>query len=229
MSTISYNSKDFLVSKLNDLVSKHTISFYMAIYHFKEEDEAKDHIHLYIQPNKIIDSMDLQDYLKEIDINKPDKPLGCIDFRKSDADEWILYDQHYAPYLASKFESRQYTYCKEDFFTSDNLTFDDLYHHAFYGSKWAQRNQILNAIRDSNNNPVNLINNGTIPLNMASQLNAYKYMQAHYGVLDRGYHENHEVDEDISVDIPSSEVYYTDIDNLSEKDYFNSVIYRINR
>lgn len=229
MSTISYNTKDFLVAKLDELVKKHTISFYMGIYHYAEADETKDHIHLYIQPNKIIDSMDLQDYLKEIDPLKPNKPLGCIDFRKSEPDEWILYDQHYAPYLASKFESREFCYTKEDFFSSDSLTFDDLYHHAFYGSKWAQRNQMLNAIKDSENNPINLINNGTIPLNLASQLNAYKYMQTHYGTLDRGYHENHEIDSDINVDIRGVQVVQSNTDELTEKDFFNDVIYRINR
>lgn len=229
MATISYNTKDFLISKLDDLIAKHIISYYMGIYHFAEEDEKKDHIHLFIQPNKLVDSMDIQDFLKEIDINKPDKPLRCADFRRSDYDEWILYCQHFVPYLATKFESRAFSYTKEDFFFSDDMSFDDYYHHAFYGSKWATQNQILKAVQDGQNNPINLINNGTIPLNMASQLNAYKYMQAHYGVLDRGYHENHDIDDDISVDISGSEVLYSDIDKLSEKDYFNSVIYRINR
>lgn len=75
MSTISYNTKDFLIAKLDDLIKKHTISFYMGICHIAEQDEKKDHIHLYIQPNKIIDSMDLQDFLKEIDPNRPKNPL----------------------------------------------------------------------------------------------------------------------------------------------------------
>ena len=192
ISTISYNSQEFLFQKLDELIRNHKISDYMFIFHKAEEDEKKDHVHLWIKPNTLLDTMDIQAFLHEYDPTNPLKPLKCIDFRIThDTDEWILYNQHYGSYLASKGESREFHYSREDFCYHDEDTFDDLYLHAFKGSKWAKQNQILEQLTSGQITPVELINNGTIPLNMATQLNAYKYMQTHYG-LDRGGRDNHE-------------------------------------
>jgi len=59
--------------------------------------------------------MELQQFLTEIDIKNPLKPLKCIDFRPSSVDDFILYTQHFKPYLASKGESREYHYTYDDF------------------------------------------------------------------------------------------------------------------
>lgn len=199
IATISYNSQEFLVSKLDELIRNHKISDYMFINHFAEEDERKNHIHLWINPNTLIDSMDLQNFFKEYDIANPLKPLGCIDFKSSKVDDWILYNSHYEPYLASKGESRLYHYTRDDFVYHDEYTFEDRWNHAFKGSDWAKRNQILMAIKEGSKSPTELIMNGTVPLNMASQLSAFKYMQTHYGT-DRNGRPNHEdQDEDITV------------------------------
>lgn len=191
IATISYNTQEFLVHQLDALVKNHKICDYMFINHFAEEDERKNHIHLWIKPNTLIDTMDLQKYLTENNPTNPLKPFKCIDFRPSAVDDWILYSQHYKPYLASKGEAREYHYTKDDFIYNDEDTFEDLYNHAFKGSEWAKRNQILQALNEGSINPTSLILNGTVPLNMASQLNAFKYMQTHYR-LDRGGHDNHE-------------------------------------
>ena len=45
----------------------HKICDWYFVYHFAEIDERKDHIHLFIQPNTLLDTMDLQDFLREID------------------------------------------------------------------------------------------------------------------------------------------------------------------
>lgn len=191
IATISYNTPEFLYHQLLSLIENHKISDFMFISHFAEVDEKKNHIHLWIKPNTLLDTMDLQKFFNEFDPKNPTKPLKCIDFRPSNVDDWILYSQHYKPYLASKGESREYAYIKDDFIYYDEDTFDDLYNHAFKGSEWAQRNQILEALAQGQNNPISLILNGTVPLNMASQLNSFKYMQTHYG-LNRGNHDNHE-------------------------------------
>lgn len=193
VSTISYNTEKFLQTKLFELLELHKISDFMYIVHLPEEDEKKRHIHLFIKPNTLIDTMDLQNYLTEVDLNNPLKPLKCIDFRfTKDIDDWILYNQHYPPYLATKFESRKYTYDKSDFKFADEDTFDDYYLHAFKGSKFAQNNQILKAIANKDIKPSELINNGTVPLNMASQLSAYMYLESHYNITDRGGRMGHE-------------------------------------
>lgn len=195
IATISYNSQDFLVHQLDELIKNHKICDYMFINHFAEEDEKKNHIHLWIKPNTLLDTMDLQKHFTEINPSNPTKPFKCIDFRLSQVDDWILYNQHYEPYLASKGESRKFHYTRDDFVYNDEDTFDDLYNHAFKGSDWAKRNQILEALAQGQMNPTQLILNGTVPLNMASQLNSFKYMQTHYG-LDRGSHLNHEEEGD---------------------------------
>lgn len=191
IATISYNSQDFLVHQLEELIKNHKISDYLFINHFAEEDEKKNHIHLWIKPNTLLDTMDLQKYLTEYDPKNPTKPLKCIDFHISKVDDFILYSQHYAPYLASKGESREYHYSKDDFVYNDEDNFEELYIHAFKGSEWAKRDQILEALNDSKTDPSKLILNGTLPLNMATQVNAFLYMRTHYG-LDRGAHRNHD-------------------------------------
>ena len=148
VSTISYNSENFLKTKLNELCEKHIISDYMYIKHHPEEDERKEHIHLVIRPNQKIDTMEIQDYLTEV---IPDgKPLKCIDFRRtSDLDEWILYELHHPEYLLSKGESRKYVYTKDDFCFYDEDTFEYNYYHAFHASKWAQNRSITKHIKES--------------------------------------------------------------------------------
>lgn len=195
IATISYNTQDFLVAKLEELCRNHRISDYMFINHFAEEDERKNHIHLWVKPNTLLDTMNLQQEFMEYDPSNPLKPLKCIDFRLSAVDDWILYSQHYAPYLATKGESREYHYSKDDFVYHDEDTFEDLYYHAFKGSEWAKRNQILEQLNDGRLNPTELILNGSVPLAMASQLNAFTYMRTHYTTTTRGDHENHEEEE----------------------------------
>ena len=128
--------------KLDELIRNHVISDYMYIEHLPEEDEKKKHIHLWIKPNKLLDTMDLQEFFKEDDPNNK-KPLGCKDFRFAKTDDWILYNQHFQPYLAYKGEDRGIYYQKSDFNFYDEDQFDYLYNHAMKGSEFARRYQIL--------------------------------------------------------------------------------------
>jgi len=193
IATISYNTEAFLAERLAELVRNHKISDWIYIKHTAEVDEKKDHIHLWIKPNTLLDTMDLQNFLKEPDISDPTKkPLGCIDFRTSQVDDFILYGQHFQPYLASKGEMREFCYRREDFRFCDEDTFEDLYAHAFKGSDWAKRYQMLQALNEGQFTPTDLILNGTVPLNQATQLNAFMFMRSKYGTLERGGHSGHE-------------------------------------
>lgn len=192
ISTISYNHDFYLKARLEELYRNRKISDWIFIKHTAEEDEKKDHIHLWIKPNTLLDTMELQLFLQEYDINNPTKPLKCIDFCTSQIDDWILYSMHYAPYLASKNESREYAYTKEDFVFCDEDTFEDSFLHALKGSEWAHRNQLLEQLANRQINPSELILNGSIPLNMACQINAFNYMRDNYGMTDRGGRPNHE-------------------------------------
>lgn len=101
ISTISYNSEEFLKEKLEDWLKAHIIQSYMYVCH-KGEDGDKDHIHLRIEPNKRIDPMDLTEELKEY-VKDNKKPLGVRPWRPSKEEDWILYAVHDPDYLKQKY------------------------------------------------------------------------------------------------------------------------------
>ena len=80
ISTISYNTEQFLIRELNKLIREdRIIEFYAFIYHYPEEDEKKGHRHLFVIPSTTVDTFSLNERLKQIDIKCPDNaPLGCI-------------------------------------------------------------------------------------------------------------------------------------------------------
>lgn len=122
ISTISYNSPEFLATKLDELVSAKKLSFWAFIPHEPEDDEAgnKPHIHLYVVPSKMLLTDDLKDDLKEVDFTNLAKPRGCIPFRFSKFADWYLYGIHDRAYLASKGQSRKYHYHYDDVRASDD-------------------------------------------------------------------------------------------------------------
>lgn len=186
ISAISYNTESYLKMVLNRLYDLHIISDYMYILHKAEEDEKKDHFHLWLCPNTRIDTINLQNEFKELDPTKPDKPLGITNPRKSNIDEWILYCQHFRPYLFTKLEDRKYYYQKSDFRFLDSDTFEENYYHAFHSSDWAKQLQINTLLSDPNFCRADLILQGVLPLNQAnSLLSLLRLEQTNSGVTDR--------------------------------------------
>lgn len=125
ISTITYNTFDYLIVKLEELRKAKKISFWAFVPHQRENDEAKDHIHLFIDPSVQVQTDDLKDEFREFDPSHPDKPLGCISFASSKFDDWYLYGLHDEAYLASKGQSREIHYLPEEVISSDP---DDLFH-----------------------------------------------------------------------------------------------------
>ena len=125
ISTISFNSSDFLYQKLMELVNAKRISFFAFIRHKPEDDEGgkKFHHHVYCEPSKMLQTDDLRDELKEFDPEHPDKPKTCLTWKSSKFDDWYMYSIHDKRYLAQKQQSRKYQYQDCDFYASD---FDDL-------------------------------------------------------------------------------------------------------
>lgn len=121
IATISYNSPEYLRLKLDELLKAKKISFWAFIRHKPEEDEGgkKYHNHVYVEPAKMLQTVDLSEALKEFDPAKPDKYLGCINFRFSKFDDWYLYGLHDRAYLAWKQQSRKFHYSPEEMVTSD--------------------------------------------------------------------------------------------------------------
>lgn len=123
ISTISFNTQDYALGVLKNLTLKQVIEFWVITKHKGEPDESndevdKDHFHIYMEPARLIQTMDLKEAFKEIDPGNP-KPLGVIDIRSSKFDDWYLYALHDPAYLASKKQSRVYHYSKDDMITSN--------------------------------------------------------------------------------------------------------------
>lgn len=125
ISTISFNTPEYLKQKLTELQKSGRISFWAYISHKPEDDEGgkKEHCHVYIEPSKMLQTDDIKSELKEYDPTNPTKPLGCISFNSSKFDPWYLYALHDKRYLASKGQARRYHYRHDDIVSSDD---DDL-------------------------------------------------------------------------------------------------------
>lgn len=152
ISTISYNSPDFLVDKLEYLKYLRLISYYEFIVHLPDKDDKKKHIHLYIEPNKVLDteifSYNFYEYVfsklfKFTKIFKPCykkyfnnsncliskyryssnlKPLKCIHWQNSKFGDWYWYALHDKDYLKAKMLERNCFYTDADIFSSDRDT-----------------------------------------------------------------------------------------------------------
>lgn len=134
--------------KLNELIARRLISFYLFIHHLPEEDENKPHKHLFIVPNGSLNTDQIQDYLQELDPTNPNKPLGCIFFKSSKFDDFYFYGLHDAEYLAMKGQKRKYTYTESEFKMSDLDYFTALKHEIDY-TKLGNRKtiEIVNEIK----------------------------------------------------------------------------------
>ena len=106
ISTISYNTEEFLKEKLNELYEQHIIQAYMYIKHIGEGGD-KDHIHLRIEPNKRIDPMDIRtiltEYIREPGNEEVYKPTTVRPFRPSKEEDWFLYAIHDPQYMKIKY------------------------------------------------------------------------------------------------------------------------------
>jgi len=97
ISTISYNTEGFLKDKLDRMFKANIINDYRYIFHYGEDGD-KDHFHVYIEPNKRVDTGKLREDFNEVQVTE-DKPLGCMPFRSSKFDHWIMYVLHDPEYL----------------------------------------------------------------------------------------------------------------------------------
>lgn len=118
-STISYNSMGFLLGVLDRLVENGVIQFYALIKHLPEEDENKEHIHVYLEPAKAVDTLWLRKQFIEADPEHPENPLGCMPMQASKWVDWYWYDLHDRAYLAAKGMSRKYHYQPDEVLTND--------------------------------------------------------------------------------------------------------------
>lgn len=191
ISTISYNSEEYLFQKLEELKKNHIISFYAFVHHLAEDDEGgkKDHNHLFIEPSKSLLTDNLTEELKEFDPNNPSKPKTCISWKFSKFSDWYLYSIHDRRYLALKQQSRKYHYSFEDVITSDidDLNYRvrtiDLLELSPYSDMLDAQNQGLTFEE--------YFGRGTVPIPQVAQFERAWYL-LRANILERSDRSNHE-------------------------------------
>jgi hypothetical protein len=192
ISTISYNTKDFLTTVCNRLVDKKIIEYWFAIYHESEADESKAHIHLCLCPTSAIDTVNLRDEFNQVDIDHPDmKPLGVMPFRCSKSfTDWYLYGIHHKGYLMSKNESRFWHYCFDDVFGSDLDLLHEMVNEIDMG-RYRCYELIFEAV-EKGVTFSSLLASGLIPLGWIYQFRELFNALHSERALERSHHANHE-------------------------------------
>ncbi len=197
ISTISYNSPEFLKIKLQELTAARIISEWNFIQHEPEDDEGgkRLHIHLWLIPAKTVQTEDLIAEMLEPDPEKPDKPRKCLPFRVSkNFGDWYLYGIHDRAYLAMKAESRRYHYTIEDMATSDEDQLNCRVHEIdmFEKSSW----KMLEAFMKEGLTFAEVFQRGAVPVQQFAQYRAaYEYMVT--SRTDRNGRKGHEEDPDL--------------------------------
>lgn len=174
-STISYNTVPYLTAQLNGLVERGVLYWYTFVYHFKEEDERKDHIHLLMLPNGSVDTDKVLKLLEEYDPSNPTLPLRCRPPHKTNVfGDWYLYNKHDPKYLkAHGQQERKYQYRREDFVTSDDDELDDLIHQIDYSKMYG--NLTFLEELDKGKSVVQLVREGIVPIQQYGQHAKFAY------------------------------------------------------
>ena len=195
ISTIHYVEPIKLKVKLDDLVIKNHISFYCFIKHLKEDDETKDHIHLFIIPNGRIDTDALREELEFLDLNKPTMPIRCLPFTNSKFQDWYLYSLHNKAYLLSKAQARKYQYSNEEFTVSNYDYFNEMIHQVDF-SKFKTQSLIIEQAKQQV--PFeNLVVSGQIPVQQIMQYQRlYDIVFENTLKRNKYTHDNFEIDEE---------------------------------
>ncbi len=191
-STISYNSIEFLVQRLDELLKRHEISFYAFVYHYAEADEnGKNHIHLWCIPDKRLDTSQFRDYFNELDVSNPlSPPLGVMPCRSSVFGDWYLYSCHNREYLAAKGQTRQYHYEQQDFFCSSFEYLNELVHTIDH-SKYRKLKDFLTYV-DEGQSFEYLVRQGFVPINQLTQWEkVYNMMRYEHVRAQRNGRETH--------------------------------------
>lgn len=146
ISTISYNSGEFLKAKIDYWKSQGIIEYGMWIKHKPEADEKKAHYHVFLKPAQLIQTMDLELDSCEIDPLFPDKPLKMISFRTSNESDWVLYGIHDREYLIEKGLTKQHHYDLDDIESTCVDTLHDIISHLIESRKGRLEYRLMECI-----------------------------------------------------------------------------------
>lgn len=200
--TISYNTIDYLKIQLDVLVQRNILYFYAFLFHYREEDESKDHIHLLMHPNGTVETDKILKFLEEFDPLVPDKPLRCRPPHKCNSfGDWYLYGLHDKKYLlAHGYQARKYHYAFEDMITSDKDELTDLIHTIDYKKMYG--NQRFFEALDNGLSVWEMVEQGIIPMQQYGQYSKFFFdlTEGNINRTFRGSHIGHEDDIKINED-----------------------------
>lgn len=128
LTTVSYNTDEYLKTTLQFLIDENIISDYMYINHSGELG-SKDHKHLLLIPTKSVDINKLRSTFDEPD-SISDIPLGVMPWQTtqpSNFKDWLQYILHDEDYLNQKGLSRVYHYKKQDVITNNAELLERVY------------------------------------------------------------------------------------------------------
>lgn len=195
ISTISYNSEEFLKAKLDYLFRSGEVAFWYYIKHHGEYDKEtniqdKDHIHLYLEFADRVDTIKLGDMFLEYengDLNS--KPLKCMPFRVSKPYDALLYNIHHSQYLLQKFEQKEFSYTIDDIVTSDKDYLNQLYSEAMHSDIF-KRDRMMK-LMDSGVSVAEMCYHGLVNTNQAYQMMIFEqlYKRGKYNI-DRAKEED---------------------------------------
>lgn len=188
ISTISYNSEDFLKAKLDYLVRSGEVAFWYYIKHHGEYDKEtnmqdKDHIHVYLEFADRVDTIKLGEMFFEYengDLNS--KPLKCMPFRVSKPYDALLYNIHHAQYLLQKFEQKEFAYTLDDIVTSDRDYLNQIYGEAMHSDIF-KRDRMMK-LMDSGVSVAEMCYHGLVNTNQAYQMMIFEqlYKRGKYSI-----------------------------------------------
>lgn len=115
ISTVTYNTDMWLATNMKKWLDCGWIDWAHWIRHNPETDETKSHVHLILQPAKMLDTSELIKETYELDTVNVGKLLCCQPWRYSSSiDDWLLYAVHDEGYLAFKGQKRDIHYTIDD-------------------------------------------------------------------------------------------------------------------
>ena len=174
ISTISFNSSEYLRSVLDRLVTSGTVEYAHWVEHQPEAEEKKAHLHLYLCPSHTVDTAALRHEFEEFDPASI-VPLGILPFTPSKFSDWYLYSIHDPSYLAAHGLTRQHLYSPDDVRSTcpemlseqvsqiDQLKFRTAFHLRRFASDRASWDDVILS--------------GVVPIPQ------YRYWQAYYQAL----------------------------------------------
>lgn len=188
ISTISYNTPDFLKGKLYDLVRQGIIEYAHWIWHEPEEDEKKPHAHLVLKPNRRLDTSKLRNEFTE-PLTGEEKPRGVLPFQSSKMNDWLLYSVHDKIYLLRKCQTRQHSYERSDLHTTEPDLLEEDWRNAHEGED--SRMQKVIELAQNGVEWQDILKMGFIPINQLFQFRDLFFTFVKPGT-DRNGREGHE-------------------------------------